>query len=310
MAAVIFDRTLLKHRRNRAVQSLLSADFLFAEMAERLADRLADTTRKFPIALDVGAHVGFMARALAGRGGIETLVQMEMSKQQTRFAAFGEITSTPQSGAAKPEVVGASTPPHRYIVADEEWLPFAENRFDLILSCGSLHWVNDLPGALVQMQRALKPDGLFLAILPGGETLHELGSAFTKAESETRGGASPRVSPFLDVREAGALLQRAGFALPVVDVERVTLRYDNVFALMRDIRACGEASVLAARARQFLRRDTLLALARIYHEEWKGEDGRIPATVDFVTLTGWKPHASQPKPLAPGSGKVNLKSVL
>jgi NADH dehydrogenase [ubiquinone] 1 alpha subcomplex assembly factor 5 len=285
MSPVIFDRTLLRNRRDRAASRLGAVDFLFAEMAERLCDRLADTTRRFPFALDIGAHSGFVARALAGRGAIDTLVQMELSARQLAMA------------------------PGLRVAGDEEWLPFADNSFDLIVSAGSLHWVNDLPGALAQLQRALKPDGLFLAILPGGNSLIELGQAFTDASLSTEGGASPRVSPFLDVREAGALLQRAGFALPVIDTDTLTLSYENAFALMNEFRAMGEASALVARPRTFLRRDTLMEMAKIYAERFAGPDGRIPATIELVTLTGWKPHASQPKPLARGSGKVNLNDL-
>ncbi len=268
---LIFDRSLLRRRRSRVKEG---RDFLLEAMAERLRDRLHDVAREFPLALELGAR----STLLADHPQVGRLVQL---------------------GFINTDVIG-----------DEEWLPFAPETFDLVLSCGALHWVNDLPGTLAQVANVLKPDGLFLAILPGGETLHQLRDALMKAELAQKGGASPRVSPFIDVREAGGLLQRAGFALPVVDVERLTVRYENPLSLMQDLKAMGEANVLKDRTRIPLKRSTLLAAAQAYQEEYAGADGRVPATFELVTLTGWKPHASQPIPAQRGSGKTNLRDVL
>ena len=187
------------------------------------------------------------------------------------------------------------------VVADEEALPFADGSLDLIVSALALQFVNDLPGTLIQVRRALKPDGLLLAALLGGDTLTELREAFAAAESEVEGGLSPRVAPFADVRELGGLLQRAGFALPVVDSDRLTVRYDSVVALMHDLRRMGATNVLSERRRTPLRRATLRRLAEIYAERFADADGRLRATFEIVWLSGWAPHESQQKPLKPGS---------
>jgi SAM-dependent methyltransferase len=196
------------------------------------------------------------------------------------------------------------------VVADEEFLPFAAGTFDLVASCLSLHWVNDLPGALIQLRHALRPDGLLLVSLLGGETLHELRAALLEAEAEVTGGAAPRVSPFADVRDAGSLLQRAGFALPVVDADTITVSYPNALALMRDLRAMGEANALAERRRGFSRRGVLLRAAARYEERFADATGRVPATFKIITLTAWAPHEAQPKPLRPGSAAARLAAAL
>ena len=199
--------------------------------------------------------------------------------------------------------------PHR-ILADEEALPFADSSLDAVLSALSLHWVNDLPGALVQIRRALKPDGLFLGVMLGGETLVELRDVMTEAEIETVGGLSPHVSPFADVADLGGLLQRAGFALPVVDTEKLTVTYESVFDLFRDLRGMGETNALLERPRTPMRRETLLRAAALYAERFAGPDGRIPATFQFLWLTGWTPHTSQQTALRPGSAKNRLSDAL
>jgi len=196
------------------------------------------------------------------------------------------------------------------VAADAEALPFADGCFDAVLSNMDLHGVNDLPGTLVQIRRMLKPDGLFLAVLPGGATLHELRRALAEAEEAVEGGVSPRVAPFADVRDAGNLLQRAGFALPVADSETLTVSYADPLRLMADLRGKGESNAVAARRRQPLRRGTLLAAAARYRDLFAGADGRVPATFELVTLTAWAPHPSQQKPLAPGSGTVSLGDAL
>jgi SAM-dependent methyltransferase len=196
------------------------------------------------------------------------------------------------------------------VVADEEALPFRDESLDLAVSALALQFVNDLPGTLIQIRRALKPDGLFLAAMIGGESLVELRAAFAEAEAEVEGGVSPHVAPFADLRDVGALLQRAGFALPVTDVDRVTVRYASPLALMHDLRRMGAGNALTERRRTPLRRATLRRLMEIYTERFTDPDGRIRATFEIVWLSGWAPHASQQQPLAPGSGKVRLADAL
>lgn len=193
---------------------------------------------------------------------------------------------------------------------DAEFLPFADNSLDAVISLLDLHWVNDLPGALAQIRRALKPDGLFYAILPGGETLRELRRVFADTESAMSGGISPRVSPFLDVRDGGALLQRAGFALPVADSEMLDISYPHLFALMDDLRGAGEVNMLQQQVQHFTPRGFFAAAAQRYAELFSDAEGRIKATVEFITLTGWKPAATQQQPAQRGSGKMSLKDVL
>lgn len=285
----IFDRTLLRQRRDRAATGLGGHDFLFREIGERLAERLEDVTRRFPRALDLGCHSGLLADACVTRGGIETLVQCDLSPAMAQAAA--------RNGWAT-------------LAADEEALPFAAGSFDLVLSVLGLHWVNDLPGALIQIRHALKPDGLFLGALLGGETLKELRTALMEAELAEEEGASPRISPFADIRDAGGLLQRAGFALPVADMDRITVTYPNALALMRELRGMGETNVLHARRRTPARRATLLRAAAIYEEKFADADGRLPATFEVITLTAWAPHPDQPQALRPGSAQTRLAEAL
>lgn len=206
-------------------------------------------------------------------------------------------------------MVARANGPYR-VVADEEWLPFAGERLDLVVSALSLHWVNDLPGALIQIHRALRPDGLFLAAILGGDSLSELRQALVRAESELEGGVSPRVAPLVDIRDLGALLQRAGFALPVVDSDTITATYPDALTLMRDLRGMGESNILRARHGHFSRRATLLAAAESYRDMFGDADGRIPATFQILYLAGWSPHESQQQALRPGSGEVSLAEAL
>jgi len=282
---LIFDRRAVRLHRQRAARRV-GAEFMLEEATERLAQRLEDVTRSFPRALALGARGGILARVLAGRGGIETLIEME---EASGLLAAGE---------------------RRALVAEAEALPFAAGAFDLIVSSLTLHWTNDLPGALLQLRRALRPDGLLLAALFGGETLGELRGAFLEAELALEGGASPRVSPMADGRDLAGLLQRAGFALPVVDSDRLTVTYRDAFALMSDLRAMGETNALRERRRGFTRRATMLRMAELYRDRHGSPDGRIAATFEIVTLTAWAPHASQPKPLRPGSAAARLADAL
>ena len=281
----IFDRKLVRARRDHVASQFSYYNFLKKEAAERLCDRLEDITREFPLALDLGCHSGELSSLLDGRGGIKTLVQSEISHPMLSSATGLRVN------------------------ADEEFLPFADNSFDLVMSAMSLHWVNDLPGTLVQIRRILKPDGLFLAIMPGIETLRELRGVLIAVESQLNGGASPRISPFVDVRDGGALLQRGGFALPVVDSDSLTITYESMFRLIEDLRGMGETNALAERTRKTMGRTTLMEAAALYEEKYMREDGKIPATVEFVTLTAWKPHDSQQKPARRGSGKVSLTEI-
>lgn len=284
--ARIFDRGLLRTRRARAARTLDGADFLLREVADRLADRLDDIRRRFPLALDLGCHRGELGRVLGGRGGIEHLIQADLSPEMAASAG----------GLA--------------VACDEEILPFAEASLDAVLSCLSLHWVNDLPGALVQIRRALKPDGLFLAALFGGETLTELRQAWLEAESEIEGGAGPRVSPFADLRDAAGLLQRAGFALPVADADRLTVTYPDALSLMRELKAMGEGNVLIERRRSPTRRDTFASATATYHRRFPEAGDRIRATFQVIYLIGWAPSADQPKALRPGSAAQRLADAL
>jgi NADH dehydrogenase [ubiquinone] 1 alpha subcomplex assembly factor 5 len=285
----IFDRRLLRRRRDRAANRFAGHDFLFREAAERLADRLDDVRRQFPLALDLGCRTGELAATLAGRGGIEQLVQCDLSSAMAGLARRN----------------GGPT-----LVADEEFLPFGPASFDLVLSCLDLHWVNDLPGALLQIGRALKPDGLFLAVLFGQGTLGELGGTLLDAEAELLGGASPRVSPFADARDGAALLLRAAFALPVADLETITVTYPDALALMGDLRGMGECSALRERPGRYAGRNLFARVAALYAERHGDAQGRVPATFRLLFLTGWAPAQSQPKPLRPGSARNRLAAAL
>ena len=287
----VFDRRAVLRHRARAEADPGADDFLLKEVAERLADRLADIKRDFPLVLDLGSRGGALARAF----------------DSARVRKARGIQTIVHAGGARDFAARA---PGLRVVADEEVLPFAENSLDLVVSNLALHWVNDLPGALVQINRALKPDGLFLAALLGGETLHELRASFEIAEAEVEGGVSPRVSPLIDVRDAGGLLQRAGFALPVTDVDTINVTYADALALMRDLRGMGETNAVRQRRTTFLRRDTLARVAEVYRDRFADADGRIRATFQVIYLTGWAPHESQQKPLRPGSANARLADAL
>ncbi len=278
---VVFDRRLLRARRARAL-ALGPTTFLLERVADDLADRLATVLRRFDCAVDLGTPTDIVSRVLAASGKVGTLVR----------AADGNDGLSP------------------VLAVDEEALPFADASLDLVVSALALQFVNDLPGTLVQIRRALRPDGLFLAALLGGDTLTELRQAFAAAEAEIEDGISPRVAPFADVRDMGALLQRAGFALPVTDVDRVTVRYASPLALMHDLRRMGAANALAERSRRPLKRSTLRRMLEIYGARFADPDGRVRATFEIVWLSGWAPHESQQKPLAPGSAQQRLADAL
>ena len=279
---VIFDRRLLRVRRARAA-ALDPAIFLIERVADDLAARLSAVLRTFDLAVDIGTPNDAVRRRLADRVGA--------------IVAVDPIAS---------HIAGERLA----VAADEEALPFRDGSIDLAVSALALQFVNDLPGTLIQIRRALKPDGLLLAAMVGGESLAELRAAFAAAEAEVEGGISPRVAPFTDLRDLGALLQRAGFALPVTDVDRVIVRYASPLALMHDLRRMGAGNVLTARRRAPLSRATLRRVFEIYAERFADADGRIRATFEIVWLSGWTPHQSQQQPLAPGSAKTRLADAL
>jgi SAM-dependent methyltransferase len=283
MPNFLFDRRRVRLHRDRAAARLNDYDFLFREASARLADRLEDITRRFPLALELGAR-GLLAPFV--KPHIGTLIQAELSFAQLRRA----------SGLR--------------VACDEEWLPFAPNSLDAALSALSLQWVNDLPGALIQIRHALKPDGLFLAVLPGANTLIELRQSILDAATQHDLPAAPMLSPQAEVRDAGALLQRAGFALPVADTETITVSYEHPFKLFADLRGMGEQNALMAQHKGFTPRRLFTAIAECYQSRFADHEGRIPATFELVFLTGWKPHASQQQPAKRGSGQVSLKDVL
>ena len=277
----IFDRSLLRVRQRRA-RLQKPATFLLDRVATDLGERLSAVLRRFDVAVDLGTPTDAVRRVLATSGNVGTTITAGLRDDES-------ITR---------------------VAADEEVLPFADGSLDLVVSALTLQFVNDLPGVLIQIRRALKPDGLFLAALAGGDSLTELRSAFAAAESEVEGGGSPRVAPFADVRELGGLLQRAGFALPVVDSERLVVRYDSALALMRDLRRMGATNILHERRRKPLRRGTLERVTEIYADRFSDPDGRVRATFEIIWLSAWASHENQQKPLKPGSAAQRLADAL
>jgi SAM-dependent methyltransferase len=286
---VLFDRALHRRRLDRAAVGFGAAAFLKARAAEDAVLRLEAIMRSFAVAVDLGARDGAFARALAdspARARLGLLVETDLSRAMLQ-------------GRPGPRVQ-----------ADEERLPFAPESLDLVVSTLALHWTNDLPGALIQIRRALKPDGLFVGAILGGATLTELRQSLLQAETEIHGGAGPRVSPFADVIDAAGLLQRAGFALPVADIDRIQASYETPLKLIADVRAMGESNVLADRDRRPLTRPVLARACEIYAERFARPDGRVLATFEIVAMTGWAPHPDQQQPLKPGSAKARLADAL
>ena len=270
-APILFDRALLRARQNRALRAG-PATFLLDRVAEDMGERLHAVLREFKNAADVGTAGDQVRNVLAER--LDQLVRVGLPEQ------------------------------------DSEPLPFQPESLDLVVSALALQFVNDLPGVLAQIRRALRPDGLLLAAMIGGDTLTELRQSFAAAEAELEGGVSPRVAPFADLRDLGSLLQRAGLALPVTDVDRIVVRYDSAFALMQDLRRMGATNVLVERRRTPTRRATMLRMAQIYTERFADGDGRIRATFEVIWLSGWAPHESQQQPLKPGSAKMGLAEAV
>jgi SAM-dependent methyltransferase len=270
-APILFDRALLRARQHRALHAG-PATFLLDRVTEDIEERLNAVLREFADVADVW-----------------TPGQILQTRVRDRFKSCTHI--------------GLQD-------ADQETLPFQPESLDLVISALAFQFVNDLPGVLSQIRRALRPDGLLLAAMIGGDTLTELRQSFAAAETECEGGVSPRVAPFADLRDIGALLQRAGLALPVTDVDRIVVRYDNAFALMRDLRRMGATNILVERRRTPTRHATMLRMAQLYGERFADADGRIRATFDVIWLSGWAPHESQQKPLRPGSAKAGLAEAV
>ena len=276
----VFDRALVRRRRDRAAPGIARVAPILEAGAAVLLDRLDDITRRFHRALDIGGR-GIVAPALQARG-VETVVSMDLSARMAQGAG-----GLPLAG-------------------DEEWLPFAPGSFDLVVASLSLHWVNDLPGALLQIRHAMAPDGLFLATLPALGTLQPLREALGQAETVLRDGISPRVSPFPELRDGAALLQRAGFAMPVADRDRLDLRYRSPMALIADLRAAGESNAVQARDPRVPPRAMFpMALGAL-----PLEDGVLPMPLELLTLTGWAPGPNQPQPARRGSADVRLADAL
>lgn len=278
----VFNRRVVHRHRERALATFGEHDFLFREVADRLLERLDDVTRSFPKALDHGARGDLIPEMIGKRGGIETLIRCGSTLMET-----GENT----------------------VRADDELPPFADGAFDLVISNLCLHWINDLPGTLSQIRRILKPDGLMIGAMFGGETLKELRTALNEAEISVEGGLSPRVSPFADIRDIGSLMQRAGFALPVVDAETIAVSYGDPFKLLKDLRGMGETNAVMERRLNFTRRETLMQAMAIYRDKFGDSDGRVPATFQVLFLSGWAPAPTQQQPMKPGSGETSLTDV-
>jgi SAM-dependent methyltransferase len=285
----LFDRALHRRRLDRAAASFGAANFLKERAATDAVERLEAILREFPRSVDLGARDGAFAHALA-RSPAAARVGLLIEADLSRAMLAG------RSGLA--------------VQLDEEALPFANQSLDLVVSNLALHWANDLPGALIQIRNALKPDGLFMGAILGGSTLTELRQSLTAAEAELTDGAGPRIAPFADAFDAAGLLQRAGFALPVADVDRVVVRYGHPLKLLADLKAMGETNVLVERARRPLTRPVLARACEIYAERFADPDGRVRATFDVLTMTGWAPHPDQQKPLKPGSAKMRLADAL
>lgn len=287
----LFDHALLNQRRDRAARMTAAgehnpATFLLEQVIEDLTLRLDVIQRRFATAACIGAQDGSLGRRLRASGRHDLVVDCDSADRMLALCG-------------NPKVRAAN-----------DVLPFKTASIDLAISALSLQFVDDLPGTLVQIRHALRPDGLLLASIVGGDSLFELREAFLAAEAECEGGASPRVAPFADVQSLGGLLQRAGFALPVVDVDRITVTYADPIRLMHDLRAMGATNPLHDRSRKFLRRATVQRMMQIYADRFARPDGRISATFDIVTLTAWTPHESQQKPLRPGSATTRLADAL
>ncbi|KAF4347203.1 hypothetical protein G4B88_021524 [Cannabis sativa] len=295
----IFDRDLKRKQRDRAtwLMGQTQNDSFVDAVVENVLDRLEDCKKLFPTTLCLGGSILPIRRLLRGRGGIEKLIMMDTSYDMVKLCKDAELDD------AHNEKIETS-----FIVGDEEFLPVKENSLDLVISCLGLHWTNDLPGAMIQSRLALKPDGLFLGAILGGETLKELRIACTVAQMEREGGISPRISPLAQVRDAGNLLTRTGFTLPGVDVDEYVVKYESALELIEHLRTMGETNALVQR-NKLLKRETALATAAIYESMFGAEDGSVPATYQVIYMTGWKEHESQPRAKRRGSATVSFHDI-
>ncbi|MDG1708244.1 MAG: methyltransferase domain-containing protein [Emcibacteraceae bacterium] len=278
----IFNRKVLQRKRDQAAENFEKHDFLNREITLRLLDNLQDIKRDFNTILNMNGHF----EPISNHFNNKTIFHQDLSLNMLKRSPFTKIK------------------------ADEEFLPFLDHSLDLVFSALNLHWVNDLPGALIQILKSLKPDGLFIGAALGGETLFELRSAMMKAGIDALGGTRPHISPFMDVRDAGSLMQRAGFALPVVSTERITVTYSDAFALMKELKGMAETSCLIKGFKGLTKPSLMMKVAEHYHADHANNDGRIPVTFDILYFQGWSPHESQQKPLKPGSAKMSLIDAL
>lgn len=285
---IVFNIPRHTRLRSRAAARWAEYDFLKTRVSSQMAERLADTSHDFASGLDVGCHTGALSRAVLETGKVAAMEGVDLSPAMAMAARALGLRASVWDGAT---------------------LPFEEGQFDLVASALSLHWVNDLPGVLIQMRRILKPDGLFLGAYFGAGTLAELRECLMRAETELTGGAAPRVSPLPGLQDSAGLLQRAGFALPVADVDTLTVRYDTLFHLIEDLRGMGEQAAFAAGGRPLSRR-ILARAAEIYATEFADPDGRIRASFVITWLSGWAPAPGQPKPKRPGSANASLAAAV
>lgn len=286
---IMFDRARLAARRDARATGFGEYDFLKARVSNDLLDRLADTPHDFARALDLGCHTGLLAKGLTQARGVERVVASDLSPGMVAQAARAGLEA---------------------VVADEEALPFEVGSFDLIASALALHWVNDLPGTLIQIRNALRPDGLFLAGLFGAGTLSELRTSLMEAEAEMTGGASARISPLPGLKDMAGLMQRAGFALPVVDIDHVRVRYSNPFGLLKDLGGMAERASFASPQEQGLSKRVLTRMAEIYTDRFSDPDGKVRASFEVIYLSGWAPAPNQPQPKKRGSATVRLADAL
>ncbi len=284
----VFDRRLLRQRRNRAAADFPDFDFLYQAVGDQLVDRLDTVRKELLVIADLGAGTSTLSKSLRHRRGTQTVINLDMSPAMAQRAR----------GLA--------------VVADEDLLPLRPQSLDAVVANLSLHWVNDLPGALAQIRMALKPDGVFLAAVMGGESLHELRTSLMEAETAVRGGVSPRVSPLIDMQDMSALMQRAGFALPVIDRDTISVDYASPFNLMHDLRGMAATNATVHRDRAPVPKKLMMEAARIYADKFPAEEeeGGVCATFDIIYVIGWAPADSQPKPLKPGSATARLADVL
>ena len=287
--ALIDDKAHIRNR-DRAAANFDQFDFLKQAVTERIMDRIDTIRRDLPHVLDIGCHNGVLTEALLASPKITSVSAMDPSPEMARLTK---------------QRCGVDA-----VAAPYDAIPFEGQQFDGIFSAFALHWANDLPGVLIQLRQRLKPDGVMVVALAGGETLGGLRAAMASAESEVSGGMSPRVLPMGDIRDMGGLISRAGLTMPVADSDTITVTYEHLFRLMADLRAMGESNAMNSRVKRMTGKSLLMRAAEIYQQRFGTDDGRISVDFEIITLTGWAPDASQPQPLKPGSAQQSLASAL